>query len=77
MLEVIKFKLKELLTKKGHVDKQGRITWRKTAGEIGISHVALWKIANNEDYNPSLQILDRLCEFFKVQPGEILEYKKK
>lgn len=73
---MIKFKLAELLKKKGYMDKHGRIKWRQASEEIGISHVALWKMAKNEDYNPSLEMLDRLCEFFKCPLGEILEHRK-
>lgn len=76
MYKVIKFKLAELLEKKGYTDHLGRITWRKAAEDLGISHVALWKMVRNEKYNPSLEMLDRLCEFFKCGPGDVLEYRK-
>jgi len=47
----------------------------KLAKEIGISHLPIWKMANGEAYNPSLEMLDKLCKFFKCKPGDILEYK--
>lgn len=77
MFDVIRFKLEEQLKRHGYVDKHGRITWRKAAKDLGISHVALWKMATHEDYNPSLEMLDRLCNHFKCGPGDILEHKKK
>lgn len=72
MIKVIKFKLAELLRKKGYDEK----SYRKLAAEMGIDHVSLWKMINGKPYNPSLQMLDKLCGFLKCQPGDILEYQK-
>jgi len=33
-------------------------------------------MASGKPYNPSLKMLDKLCSFFKCQPGDLLEYKK-
>ncbi len=74
MFKVIRFKLTRLL--KDLEDVKGRVRYRALAKEIGISHVALWKMANNEPYNPSLEMLDKLCAYFKCAPGDLLEYKK-
>lgn len=74
MFKVIRFKLAKLLNK--YEDEKGRVRYRALAKAIGISHVALWKIANNEPYNPSLEMLDKLCAYFKCAPGDLLEYKK-
>lgn len=76
MFKVIRFKLKELLKKKGYTDDIGRIRWRKAAEDIGCSHVALWKMAENEKYNPSMEMLDRLCQKLKCGLEDILEYRK-
>jgi len=70
---VVSLKLKELIAKEGY----GDLPFRKLAKEIGISHVPLWKMLNNKPYNPSLEMLDRLCKFFKCQVGDILEYRRK
>lgn len=72
MITVIKFKLSELLKKKEFKDR----SYRELADEIGIDHVSLWKMINGKPYNPSLCMLDRLCEFFGCQPGELLKYEK-
>ena len=72
MLKMIEFKLKEIIKKRGY---EG-VSYRKLAEDLGISHVALWKMMNGEPYNPSLEMLDRLCVFFKCKPGDILEYRK-
>lgn len=73
MLMVVSFKLRELLQQKGHGEK----AYRELAEEMGISHVPLWKMLNNKPYNPSLEMLDKLCTYLKCQPGDILAYKKK
>jgi DNA-binding Xre family transcriptional regulator len=71
MLKMVKFKLKEMIEKRGH----GKASYRKLAREIGISHVTLWQMLR-EKYNPSLEMLDKLCKFFKCRPGDLLEQRK-
>lgn len=71
MLKVIRFKLKEIIEKRGY----DQTSYRKLSKEIGISHVTLWQMLN-ERYNPSLEMLDRLCKFFKCKPGDILVHMK-
>ena len=72
MINVIRFKLSELLGKRGYDTK----SYREIAKEAGIDHVSLWKMINGKTYNPSLDMFDRLCRYLKCQPGDILEYKK-
>jgi len=72
MIEMVRFKLKEMIAKKGY---EG-MSFRKLAEEIGISHLPLWKMIKGEPYNPSLVMLDKLCRFFKCQPGDLLEYRR-
>ncbi|MBX7147711.1 helix-turn-helix transcriptional regulator [bacterium] len=72
MIKVITFKLKELLKKEGY---EGW-SYRKLAKEIGVSHLPIWKMLNNAPYNPSLEMLDKLCSFLKVQPGDLLKHQK-
>lgn len=79
MLQVIASKLQQVIDKGPHKGKSDRVL----AAEIGISHVAVWKLRtgwNDRDgkpYNPSLEMLDRLCRFFKCQVGDILEYRRR
>jgi DNA-binding Xre family transcriptional regulator len=72
MIKVIEFKLNELLKKKGLEDW----SYRKLAKAIGISHLPVWKMLNGEKYNPSLDMLDKLCKFFKCEPGDLLRFKR-
>ena len=72
MIQVIEFKLRELIRKKGFES----VSYRKLSKEIGISHLPLWKMVKGESYNTSLDMLDKLCRFFRCKPGDILEYRK-
>lgn len=71
MVKVIKFKIKELIDKNGYKN----VSYRVLAEEMGIDHVSLWKMINGKEYNPSLATINRLCEFFECQPGDLLIYK--
>ena len=78
MLQMIASKLQQVIDKSTHKGKNDR----ELAKELGISHVALWKLRtgwkdkNGMAYNPSLPMLDRLCRFFKCEVGDILKYRK-
>lgn len=78
MIAVIHSKLQQVIDKGPHKGKSDR----ELAKELGISHVALWKLRtgwrdkDGKPYNPSLEMLDRLCRFFKCQVGDILKYKQ-
>ncbi len=79
MLQMITSRLQQVIHKSPHKGKSDRVL----AKELGISHVALWKLltawkdSNGKPYNPSLEMLDRLCCFFKCKLGDILEYRRK
>lgn len=51
-------------------------SYRNLASEIGIDHVSFWKMLNNKPYNPSLKMIEKLCNYFDCQPGDIIKYKK-
>ena len=78
MLMVISSKLQQVIDKGPHRGKSDR----RLAKELGVSHVALWKLRtgwkdkDGKPYNPSLEMLDRLCRYFKCRVGDVLEYKR-
>ena len=72
MIKMIQFKLEGFLKKRGYDTK----SYRVLAEEMKVDHVSLWKMINGKPYNPSFQMLDRICSFLKCQPGDILEYVK-
>ena len=81
MINVIVFKLQELLKKRGYTDDKGEIQYRAAARDIGVSHSTLWKLCNPEKlekvYNPSLGALDTLCKKLKCEKlTDLVEFKK-
>ena len=48
------------------------ITKTKMRLDIGISTRTLAKISNHEYI--SMEVLDKICEYLKLQPGEIIEH---
>jgi DNA-binding Xre family transcriptional regulator len=73
MIRVIKINLVKLLKEKGY----GEMPYRELARQMDVDHVSLWKLINGKKYNPSLDMLDKICGFLRCQPGNILEHKKK
>lgn len=79
MFQMIVSRLQQVIDKSPHKGKSDR----ELAKELGISHVALWKLrtgwkdGDGKPYNPSLEMLDRLCCFFKCQVGDILKHGRK
>jgi DNA-binding Xre family transcriptional regulator len=71
MTGMVKLKLSELLKKRGYDEN----SYRQIAEEIGCDHVSLWKMMSGKPYNPSLEMIDRLCKFLKCKPGDLFEYK--
>lgn len=77
MISVISSKLQQVIDRGPHKGKADR----QLAKELGISHVALWKLRtgwkdrDGKPYNPSLEMLNLLCGFFKCKVGDILEYR--
>ena len=67
---MIVIKLDELIKK-----KMPNISNRQLAKDIGISHVALHFMRTGKSYNPSLEMLDRLCNFFKCDVADILAHR--
>lgn len=78
MIQVIASKLQQVINRSPHKGKSDRVL----ATELGISHVALWKLRtgwkdkSGKPYNPSLEMLDRICKFFKCNVGDVLFYRK-
>ena len=70
---MIRFRLKELIADKEF--KEGRVvTLVEVANATGIHRMTLSKLANHRGYNPTADVLDRLCKFFNCKVGDIAEY---
>ena len=70
---MIRFRLKELLADKSFREGR-RITLEAVSQETGIHRTTLSKISNQKGYNTTTDVLDKLCEYFGVDVGDIAEY---
>lgn len=70
---MIRFRLKELMADKGFEENR-RVTLDEVAKATGVHRTTLSKIANQKGYNTATDILDKLCEFFEVEVGEVAQY---
>ncbi|WP_097462242.1 helix-turn-helix domain-containing protein [Mangrovitalea sediminis] len=70
---MIRFRLKELLAEKGFQENR-RVTFDEVSKATGIHRTTLSKIANQRGYNTTTEILDKLCQYFRVQIDEIAQY---
>lgn len=65
---MIKINLQKLLEKNG-IDEQ-----EKAAEELGVHRHTIANILNGQTHGMTFEILDRICEYFKVGVGDVLEY---
>jgi len=54
-----------------------RLTFEELAKETEIHRTTLSKIANQRSYNTTTDNIDRLCNFFNCQIGDLMEYVEK
>jgi DNA-binding Xre family transcriptional regulator len=70
---MLRFRLKELIAEKEF--KEGRVvTMLEIANATGIHRMTLSKLSNHRGYNPSADILDRLCTFFRCRIEQLVEH---
>lgn len=70
---MIRFKLQELIAERqfrGGV----RVTLTELSKTTGINRVTLSKIVNQRGYSTVTDNIDKLCQFFGCQVGELMEY---
>ncbi len=72
---MIRFRLKELIAEKEFQEGR-RVTMEGISQATGIHRTTLSKIANNKGYNATTDVLDKLCEYFDVELGQVAEYIK-
>lgn len=51
-----------------------QLTAYRLVKDTGISDTTGYRLAADSTYVPSVKILKAICETYKVQPGEILEW---
>ena len=70
---MIRFKLKELVSQKEFEEKR-RITLEEVSAETGIHRSTLSKINNQKAATSKIDIIDKLCGYFKVDVSQVIEY---
>lgn len=70
---MIRFRLKELLADKEFRESRV-ITLAEVAKETGIHRATLSKIANERGANTVTDNVDKLCNYFGVEAGELLQH---
>ena len=70
---MIRYRLRELMA--DYQFRTGsRLTFDELAKETGIHRTTLSKIANTRSYNTTTDNIDKLCQFFKCQVGDLMQY---
>ncbi|WP_366912105.1 helix-turn-helix transcriptional regulator [Ferrovum sp.] len=70
---MIRFKLQELIAERQF--RNGvRVTLTELSKTTGINRVTLSKIVNQRGYSTVTDNIDKLCQFFGCQVGELMEY---
>ncbi|MEW6426196.1 MAG: helix-turn-helix transcriptional regulator [Bacillota bacterium] len=70
---MIVLRFEELLREKERQEGR-RITIKEVAKETGISRQTLTRLSDPRGHVTNTAVLDRLCKYFRCQPGELLEY---
>nr|WP_245595821.1 helix-turn-helix transcriptional regulator [Marinomonas ushuaiensis] len=73
MLGLLRFKIKELLSKKSF-DENRRITIGEVAEKTGVSRVTISKMANQKGYNTVTDNVNNLCQYFSCEVDDLVEF---
>ncbi len=70
---MFRYRLKELIAEKEFTE--GRVvTILEVAAGTGIHRMTLSRLANRPGYNPTAEVLDKLCSFFKCRIEQLMEH---
>lgn len=72
---MLRFRLKELIAEKEFQENRV-VTLVEISEATGIHRMTLSKLANHRGYNPSADILDKLCSFFGCRIEQLVEHVK-
>lgn len=70
---MIRFRLAELIADKAFRERRV-VSMTEIAAATGIHRATLSKMANQPGANVGTDIIDRLCEYFGCQVGDLLTY---
>lgn len=60
-------------TIKTFIEQRG-ISVYKFRKDIGVAQSTAYDLVNNPDRIPNADVLNKICETYRVQPGELLEW---
>ena len=67
---MIQCRLRELMAAKSR-QEQRRITYDNILTRTGIAKSTLTKLANDQANMVGISVVDRLCTYFRCQPGDL------
>ena len=70
---MIQCRLRELMASAGRI-QQKRVTYDDIRSRTGLSKTTLTRLANDRADQIALSVVDRLCAYFKCQPGDLFIY---
>lgn len=70
---MLRFRLKELVAEKEFRENRV-VTLVEIADGTGIHRMTLSKLANHRGYNPTADVLDRLCSYFGCRIEQLVEH---
>jgi putative transcriptional regulator len=70
---MLRFRLKELIADKEYRERRV-ITLIEVAKATDVHRLTLSRLANQRDYNPKADILDRLCTYFGCRLDQLAEH---
>ena len=70
---MIQCRLRELIGAKGRQERR-RITYDDILAQTGVNKNTLTRLANDRADMVGISVIDRLCAYFHIQPGELFIY---
>lgn len=70
---MIRFRLTELTADLAFRERR-IVTLAEIAKATGVHRATLSKMANHPGANIGSDVIDRLCQYFKCQPGDLMTY---
>ena len=70
---MIQGRLRELMAVKGQRERR-KITYDDILTETGVSKNTLTRLANDRAAMVGISVIDRLCDYFDCQPGDLFIY---
>ena len=70
---MIQCRLRELMAIKGRGERR-RITYDDIYSQTGIAKTTLTKLSNERAAMVGMSVMERLCDYFDCQPGDIFVY---